>query len=128
MSFFSKILQQASSYGSKSSILSALIWVLLTFITALLFLVLKLGTNNWVAIGIFVIIFLIVILIIAVYIYCLYKGNTDSLRSEKFVIQKMVIENQIKGDSLTGFYEESTINKIGSITSGDEVTSGDEEE
>lgn len=116
MNIFANLFQHASSYGSRSSILSIWIWVLGMLGMMLLYLSGAIGINNWIIISLFILLVIVILVLIGIYSYCLYTGKTDFLRSEKFVIEKMVIEKQISGDSLTGIHEDSPITQIRAIT------------
>jgi hypothetical protein len=39
------------------------------------------------------------------YIYCLFSGREDFLRSETYVIQKLAIEKGFVGDNLAGIFK-----------------------
>lgn len=107
MDYFKHILQHAKSFGSRSSILSVLAWI---FGTLFFFITIAgiFKSPTWLLIAMFSLLVLVLISILVAFFYCLFTGNTDILRSEKFVIEKLAIEKQISGDSLTG--PEKTIN------------------
>lgn len=98
MDFVKQIFQHANSYGSKSSILSPLIWIVLGILGPLV--MSSIFAPAWVSV-LLAVVFVIFILILAyVYLYCLHKGDTDALRSEKFNIEKIALEKQSSSDSL----------------------------
>ncbi|TCB73199.1 hypothetical protein [Acinetobacter sp. ANC 4177] len=100
MDYIKQIFQHASSYGSRSSILSILLWIIFGFLAPLI--IASIFAPPWVAILFAVILVVFLIIFAYVYLYCLHKGNIDALRSEKFVISKMAIEKQTSSDSVTG--------------------------
>ncbi|MDV7386048.1 type IV secretion system protein [Acinetobacter baumannii] len=121
MDLVKQILQQANSYGSRSSILSVLLWVIFGLIAP--FIISSIFAPIWVSILLAVLLVLFLLLLAFVFLYCLLKGRTDELRSEKFVISKLAIENQIPEDSLNGqmkFIDSSTTKTITtSVDSGE---------
>lgn len=91
-----ELLSRSDASGSKSTILKPLTWFLALIIGGILTL-LKFGSPIWLTIMLAVIFCLGVAVFFFVYIY--YR---DSLRSEKFTIQKLAIEKGIMGDDVTG--------------------------
>lgn len=102
MDYIKQIFQHASSYGSKSSILSVLLWIIFGFLAPLI--IASIFAPMWVSILFAVILVVFLSIFAYVYLFCLHNGNTDALRSEKFVISKMAIEKQTSGDSVTGIH------------------------
>lgn len=101
MDYLKHILQHAKSFGSRSSILSVLAWIFGTlFFSITLAGVLK--AETWLLIAMFLLLVVVLISILVAFFYCLFTGNTDILRSEKFVIEKLAIEKQVASDSVTG--------------------------
>lgn len=101
MDFVRHIFNHANSYGSRSSILSLWAWLIATLLASMTI------TSVFNAPK-FVIIVLTILLVITLFaamvafFYCLFTGDTDALRSEKFNIEKLAIEKQVMGDNLTG--------------------------
>ncbi|MHA3083419.1 hypothetical protein ACX1NX_09665 [Acinetobacter sp. ANC 5383] len=62
---------------------------------------------TWVLIFFSVLSFIAFVAAIIAYFYCLFKGQTDALRSESFNLEKLAIERQISSDSLTGIQQPS---------------------
>lgn len=94
---------QANVSGERSTALHAVLW-LIAIITALFGLVAFSGIDT---VFLYIIIFIFCVALIFfgyVYIFCL-KNNPDLLRSEKFALQKMTIENSIHGDSEVGLID-----------------------
>ncbi|WP_374527780.1 hypothetical protein [Acinetobacter sp.] len=100
MDYIKQIFQHASSYGSRSSILSILLWIIFGFLGPLI--LSSIFAPPWVSILLAIILVGFLIIFAYVYLHCLHNGNIDALRSEKFVISKMAIEKQTSGDSVTG--------------------------
>ena len=122
MDYIRLIFQQASSYGSKSSILSALMWIIFGFLG--LFILASIFAPMWVSILLAVVVSVFLILFIYTYLRCLHKGNTDDLRSETFVISKLAIEKHIPEDSLNG--KLPSVNPVNTKSlSGTNVDSGE---
>ena len=97
-----ELLEKSDASGSKSTILKPLTWLLSVLIAGLLFLF-KLNAPFWAYVFFSIIISVIIALFLFAYLYCLFKDR-DSLRSEKFSIQKMAIEKGMYGDNLTGLH------------------------
>ena len=95
-----ELLSRSDASGSKSTILKHLTWFLALIIGGILTL-LKFGSPIGLTIMLAVIFCLGVAVFFFVYIYCLINDR-DSLRSEKFTIQKLAIEKGIMGDDVTG--------------------------
>ena len=84
-----ELLSRSDASGSKSTILKPLTWFLALIIGGILTL-LKFGSPIWLTIMLAVIFCLGVAVFFFVYIYCLINDR-DSLRSEKFTIQKRIL-------------------------------------
>jgi len=100
MDYIKQIFQHASSYGSRSSILSILLWIIFGFLAPLI--ISSIFAPQWVSILLAVILVSFLIIFGYAYLHCLHNGNIDALRSEKFVISKMALEKQTTSDSVTG--------------------------
>lgn len=95
-----ELLSHSDASGAKSTILKPLTWFLALIIGGIL-LLLQFDSPMGLTI-MFAIIFCIgVVIFFFVYIYCLIHDR-DSLRSEKFTIQKLAIEKGIMGDDIIG--------------------------
>ena len=88
-----ELLSHSDASGAKSTILKPLTWFLALIIGGIL-LLLKFSSPIWLTIMLAIIFCLGVAVFFFVYIYCLIKDR-DSLRSEKFSIQKLAIEKDI---------------------------------
>jgi|GEM_PF-3623567 len=100
MDYIKQIFQHAESYGSKSSILSILLWIIFGVIGPMI--LSSIFAPIWVSILLAAILVAFLGIFAYTYLRCLHTGDTDSLRSEKFVISKMAIAKQITSDSDTG--------------------------
>ncbi|MEQ4624759.1 hypothetical protein [Providencia manganoxydans] len=103
--WMSSLFGQANHAGEKSTVIHPLLWLIGIFMSALV-IGAYFTTSQFIVIGIFVLLCIMLCFFIAVYGYCLIK-NPDYLRSEKWSIQKMAIENRIVGDDITGQKTES---------------------
>ena len=120
MRIIASLLQQhANAYGSKSSILGFWVWLIGLTLTTLIFLAVK-GIANWITYGLFIVLLIEIIGALVTYFYCLFANKPDLLRSENFLLQKMVIEKQTIGDSLTGSQEIPAISQNQIITVQDD--------
>lgn len=100
-----ELLSRSDASGSKSTILKPLTWFLALIIGGILSL-LKFDSPVWLTIMLATIFCLGVAVFFFVYIYCLINDR-DSLRSEKFTIQKLAIEKGIMGDDVIGIIPSS---------------------
>ncbi len=119
MHILASFLQHASAYGSKSSILSFYVWIIGLTLTALMLLALA-DITNWITYGLFIVFLIEIIGAFGTFFYCLLTNKQDLLRSENFVLNKMVIEKQTIGDSLTGTQEIPAISQNEIITQEDD--------
>lgn len=113
------IFQHASSYGARSSIISPWIWMIGTLLAALSTSAI-LGAATWVLIFFSVLTTIVLISAMVAYFFCLFKGQTDALRSENFNLEKMALEKQISSDSLTGIQPPQT-NQLRDVTQVESV-------
>jgi membrane protein YdbS with pleckstrin-like domain len=107
---FKELFERSDASGSRSTILKPLTWFLSVIITGLLLLI-RLDGPEWIIIMFAVIICLTIVVFFFTYIYCLFNDK-DTLRSEKYSIQKLAIEKGILGDNTTGIINESSNYKI----------------
>ena len=98
------LLERASGEGTRSTILRPLSWLLgLCSVAAIVGA--SYGAPTWltwlfgIAAGVTILLFLVT------YIYCLWSGKTDLLRTEKYSLTKLAIERGFVGDSKTGIIE-----------------------
>ncbi|MCP1489360.1 hypothetical protein J3D48_005673 [Pseudomonas fluorescens] len=94
------LLAQASSKGSKSTILKPLAWMLGICVTSTLTSA-KLDLPPWITILFSIFAAITMFLYLIAYLYCLIKDR-DALRSETYSIQKMVVERGFVGDDING--------------------------
>ncbi|OTG82347.1 hypothetical protein [Acinetobacter sp. ANC 4648] len=101
MEFVKHVLSQANSFGSRSSILSILAWILGSILAAItLSSIFK--AEKWILIGLFALLVLMIFSVLVAFFFCLFTNKTDALRSEKFNIEKLAIEKHVPEDSLNG--------------------------
>lgn len=94
---------QANVSGERSTVLHAVLWLI--GIICALFSVIAFTGIGTIFLYIILAIFCIALIFFGyIYIYCL-KNDPDLLRSEKFALQKMTIQNSIQGDSDIGVIE-----------------------
>ena len=97
------LFQQATAQGSRSTVLRPLGW-LASICTVGIVVLVELKAPAWI-VAIFVAGFIAAVLLyLGAYAYCLFVDR-DSLRSEKYSIQKLAIEKHIVGDSTVGILE-----------------------
>lgn len=82
-------LQQANSNGSRSNALKPLLWLIGIFLPALI--TSSIYCAAWVSIVLAIVLIVFCVFFVSFYWYCLVK-NPDLLRSEKFNLDKMVVE------------------------------------
>jgi hypothetical protein len=96
-------LEQATSHGSRSTVLRPLAWLVAICASATLAAV-RFSAPTWIIVLFGVSAGLGIALYLVSYIYCLAKGKEDLLRSETYSIQKLAIEKGFVGDSLAGVF------------------------
>lgn len=97
------IMEQATSSGSRSTVLQPLIWLVGFLLTATL-LAAKYQLIPWLVYMLAVLLgFSISIFLIAFVVFSM--KNPDYLRSEKFTLSKMAIEKNLIGDDIAGLHE-----------------------
>jgi len=107
MDYVKHILQQTNSFGSRSSILSILAWILGSLLCATT-LASIFKADKLILIGLFILVVIMIIAILVAFFFCLFTNKTDILRSEKFNIEKLALEKHVPEDSLNGEFK--TIN------------------
>ncbi len=107
LSFLRGILHQATAYGSRSTVLYPLGWIAGIGITATIS-AFYFKLPPWIGIVFAAFCFLVFLLYAGTFLYLLFHDR-DSLRSEKFVLSKKIIESEIAGDSLRGFLKKEEI-------------------
>lgn len=101
MDYIKHVLSQANSFGSRSSILSILAWILGSILASIT-LAGIFKAEKWILIGLFGLLVLMIISVLIAFFFCLFTNRTDVLRSERFNIEKMALEKHIPEDSLNG--------------------------
>jgi len=100
LAIFKAIFHQATAYGTRSTVLNPLGWLTATLLPA------TIGsfyfkTPTWLGIILAILSFLSVLLYFFSYVYFMFK-DSDALRSEKFSLQKLLIEKGFFGDDIKG--------------------------
>lgn len=93
--------EQMSATLSRSDALRPMIWPIA--ITAVALSWLGIHGPLWLCVGLAILFGIGLLLYFAAYFYCLLK-NPDSLRSEKYNMQKLALEHGVFGDSTTGVF------------------------
>jgi hypothetical protein len=101
--FFTSLLQQATTSGSRSTVLTDLRWLILIILFALLG-AFKIEAPTWFTILLSAFFGFVCLLYVLAYIHFALRAP-DYLRSEKFTLSKLAIEKSAKGDTLTGFLD-----------------------
>ena len=108
--FFSAILNQVNSIGSRSTVLKELKWIITIFLSAIYFLVdIKASDIMLYIIG--VMLFFTFLTFLYTHLICL-KKNPELLRSESYSLNKLKIEKGYIGDNLHGLSEIDLIKKL----------------
>ncbi len=100
IAFLKALFHQATAYGTRSTVLNPLGWLIALLLPA------TIGsfyfkTPTWLGVILAILSFLSVILYFFSYIYFMFKDR-DALRSEKFSLQKLLIEKGFFGDDTQG--------------------------
>lgn len=101
MNFIKSLLSHSDASGSRSTILKPLTW-LFSILLASMIISLQNKLLNWFCYIIAGIIIITFVFFIFAFVYCLLNDR-DALRSEKFSLRKMEIENGLYGDSDSGY-------------------------
>jgi hypothetical protein len=103
VNFIERILNRATMHGSRSTVLAPLTVALGVFLSGTLISVLIKAPESltWVMAGCVV---LCALTFLGAFIFCLITDK-DSLRTEKFHLEKMAIEHGIIGDSTAGIIQ-----------------------
>jgi lipopolysaccharide export LptBFGC system permease protein LptF len=114
--FIKELFSKAVVEGSKSTVLKPLGGVL-GALFGLVALSAYLRFSLWLLILFVILTCISFILFLWAFVYCLIK-SPESLRSEKYSIQKMAIEKGIIGDNITGQLSNNEKNKIDMYEAG----------
>jgi len=114
MELLRMLLQQASATVSRSTTLQPLLWFAALFIAGLLTAV-QLGAAPWIIVSLMVGLGITFVVAIGFFIYYgIHKP--DLLRSERFLISKMVIEQNLMGDAAAGLTKIPEFQEIMAVT------------
>jgi len=103
--FVTTLLQQATAYGSRSTVLRPLSWLIAICLAGVIGLQ-ESKSPAWIVSTFALISVLACALFFGAYVFCLVKDR-DALRSETYSIQKLAIEKGYIGDSAIGMLEGS---------------------
>jgi hypothetical protein len=103
MQFVSTLREQMHATLSRSDVLKPVAWLVGLLVTLTLGLTIG-GVPHWLLIVSSSLLGASVLLYVGAYLFCLIVDR-DSLRSEKYSLQKMAIEHGIYGDNRTGIIE-----------------------
>ena len=95
--------EQARATGSRSTALHPIQWLLGLSLTATVSAA-SFGSPSWLVIALFVLSGISVTLFIGAYLFLLFRDR-DALRSERYGLQKMVIEKGLLGDDMSGIMD-----------------------
>jgi hypothetical protein len=112
-------LNQATTQGSRSTVLRPLGWLIGICIAGVLGAV-RFQAPSWIVWLLGVSIGLGVLLYIATFVFCLLTKKEDLLRSETYSIQKLAIEKGFVGDSMSGLFQEERIGQD-LVVSGNQI-------
>jgi hypothetical protein len=99
---FRSLLQQATAQGSRANALNPLAWAFGLSLSALLVAARISGAPQWLLVLLGVAVAGTGIAFLVAYFILLFVDR-DALRSERFTLSKLAIENGVTGDSLRGF-------------------------
>ncbi|APW88526.1 MULTISPECIES: hypothetical protein [Klebsiella pneumoniae complex] len=100
----SALFGQANQSGEKSTVVHTIIWLIAVVALGVVLLV-YFSAPSWVVATFLLMMVSGFIFYGAVFWFCL-RNNPDLLRSEKMVLQKLAIEKQFVGDSISGEFDE----------------------
>ncbi len=100
--FISGLLHQATSQGSRSTVLRPLGWLAAICVSGL-FGCLEFKAPSWITTLFAAMTALVVLFYLSSFLYCLFNDR-EALRSETYSIQKLAIEKGFVGDSTTGIF------------------------
>jgi predicted membrane channel-forming protein YqfA (hemolysin III family) len=98
---FLQTLQQALQRNAKSTALKSLGWLIALLLPSTIA-ASHYGNDKWLVVMLAILVCLSVVVYIAAYVFFALT-NPDLLRSEKFTIQKMAIQQGIIGDDISGY-------------------------
>ncbi|TCC85263.1 hypothetical protein NFK30_05810 [Citrobacter braakii] len=101
----SALFGQANQSGEKSTVVHTIIWLIAIIVLGIVSLI-YFNAPVWVIATFLFVMVAGCIFYGAVFWFCL-RNNPDLLRSEKMVLQKLAIEKQFLGDSITGEFDET---------------------
>ena len=107
IAFLKALFHQTTAYGTRSTVLNPLGWFIsILLIGTIASFYYKLPT--WIGIALAIITFSSTFIYLICYIYCMVKDR-DALRSEKFSIQKLLIEKGFFGDDIQGLIKKEEL-------------------
>jgi hypothetical protein len=109
-SILTQLLAKAYQSGYRSNILNSLIYICAVIITAIAVLS-KTSVDKWIINGLAVTLFIVIAVFVFSYLYCVVKDR-DALRSERYSINKMAIENKFFGDDKSGPLSNEIISSV----------------
>ena len=112
------LFQHAAARVSKSNILHPITWAIAILLPAALTSY-KIGAPAIISAIIFSFFVLSTLILLFFFVYYGFK-NPDLLRTEKYLIQKTLIEKGLFGDNLTGILDSETVAKIVKIGASSE--------
>lgn len=107
IAFLKALFHQATAYGTRSTVLNPLGWLIALLLPATIS-SFYFKTPTWLGITLATLSFLSVLLYFFSYVYFMFK-DSDALRSEKFSLQKLLIEKGFFGDDIQGFISQEDI-------------------
>jgi hypothetical protein len=107
----SALREQMHATLSRSDVLKPLAWLVLILASALI-VVAVYSPHAWLVSWLLALLIVAAAIYSFAYLYCLFKDR-DALRSEKYSLQKLAIEQNLLGDNSVGMFEAQEINKRG---------------
>jgi hypothetical protein len=106
--------QQMSEAVSRTDVLRPLTWIVGLFLLGIVGLV-SVHADMWIIVGAGLLLILTVFIYLGSYLYCLLFDR-DALRSERYSLNKMAIQQGLRGDNVTGLFDPA--DTVDSIESG----------
>jgi hypothetical protein len=95
--------QQMSEAVSRTDVLRPLTWIVGLFLLGIVGLV-SVHADMWIIVGAGLLLILTVLIYLGSYLYCLLFDR-DALRSERYSLNKMAIQQGLRGDNVTGLFD-----------------------
>ncbi|MGI8773202.1 MAG: hypothetical protein ACR2JE_17400 [Acidobacteriaceae bacterium] len=110
---FLSLLQHSSGKSSRSTTLQPLVWLIIV-VAGVFMGAAKYIPGSWIPSAVLGLIALVVLAFIGAFMYFMVK-NPDALRSERFTLDKMALQQSRTGDDISGFKERPLIDETAKV-------------